>query len=300
MILIKPYTVVDASLISSNVPETDYTAWSGATAYTVGVRVILVSTHKIYECLVANTNFSPDVNLTGTTPKWLQIGATNKWDMFDQSVQSQTANTTTINVTIQPTQRVDSIVLLNVAAYTVQIKMTDVTDGLVYDKTTILASYSGIDDWYSYFYEPVVRRTDFIANDLPPYTNATIQVILTETGGTVYCGGLIVGQQTFIGNTQYGSAVGIQDYSLKTQDAFGNYSILQRAFRKTGSFQIELASNYTDQLMALLTSLRAIPIIYSGSSDFSSMIIYGFYKDLSVNIAYPDISQCTLTIEGLT
>lgn len=446
MILIKPYTVVDASLISSNVPETDHAAWAVGTTYAQTARVIVIGTnsHKVYESLQASN--------VGRTPAssptwWLDIGATNRWDMFDQSVQSQTSNATSINVSIKPAQRVDTVTLLNISASATNIIMYDTSatsnrtvykfagsvpagvlstnctastsdsgltatlsastgdsnilipglslnpatnyliyvkvkipvgtyiDGslffsntlhstteatklqmgdyglaatgewqeitmdlrtstsdwmtggtisgvrfdfigqvadividsiiignvpVVYNKITNLASYSGIDDWYDYIYEPVARRTDFIANDLPPYSNATIQVILNETGGTAYCGGLIVGQQTFLGNTQYGSTVGIQDYSLKTQDAFGNYSILQRAFRKTGNFQIQLASNHTDQLMALLTSLRAMPIIYSGSSDFSAMIIYGFYKDLSVNIAYPEVSLCTLTIEGLT
>lgn len=299
MIIIKPYTVIDSALISSNIAETDYAAWSVGTTYALAQRVIVIGTnsHKVYESLQAgNIGHIPASSSTW----WLDCGATNRWDMFDQSVQSQSSNATTIDVTLRPTQRIDSVALLNIAAYTVQVKMTDEVDGLVYDKTTVLASYSGIDDWFSYFYEPVVRRSDFIVNDLPPYTNATIQVILTEAGGAALCGGLLVGQQSFIGNTQYGSSVGIQDYSLKTQDTFGNYSILRRAFRKTGSFQIQLASNYTDQLVSLLTSLRSTPIIYSGSSDFTSMMIYGFYKDLSVSVAYPGISACTLTIEGLT
>lgn len=446
MIIIKPYTVVDSALISSNIPDESLPIWDATATWELAQRVIFItdSSHRIYESLQAgNTGHSP----ASAPTWWLDYGATNRWDMFDQSVQTQSINAASINVSIKPTQRVDTVTMLNISASATNIIMYDtsvnanktvykfagsvpagvtltnctasasdsgltatlsastgdsyisinslslnpatnyliylkvkipvgtVLDGslyfintlhsiteptklqmvnyglaatgewqeitidlrtstsdwmtggtisglrfdfvnevasividsiiignvpVVYNKITNLASYSGIDDWYSYFYEPVARRTDFIANDLPPYSNATIQVILSEAGGTAYCGGLLVGQQTFIGNTQYGSSVGIQDYSLKTQDTFGNYSILQRAFRKTGSFQIELASNYTDQIMSLLTSLRSTPIIYSGSSDFSSMIIYGFYKDLSVNIAYPSVSQCTLTIEGLT
>lgn len=299
MIFIKPYEVDDSSLISSNIMENEYPTWSANIAYFKGDIVIYISNdfHKVYECLdpmnIAITpRFYPD--------SWLDLGANNRWNMFDKSVQSQSSNFETINVTIKPDQRVDSVVLLNISAYQVQIKMTDITDGLVYDKTTILISNSGIDDWFSYFYEPVIRVSDFIANDLPPYYNATINIILTDIGNTVYCGGIKVGKQVLIGNTQYGSNVGIQDYSLKTQDAFGNYSILERAFRKTGSFQVQLDINQTDNMMSLLASLRSVPIIYSGSNDFSSMIIYGFYKDLSMNISYPEISQCTLTIEGLT
>ena len=53
--LLKPTTITDAMLTSSTVPETDYTAWNAATAYTLAQRVIRVSTHKVYERLVAGT-----------------------------------------------------------------------------------------------------------------------------------------------------------------------------------------------------------------------------------------------------
>jgi hypothetical protein len=52
--------------------------------------------------------------------------------------------------------------------------------------------------------------------------------------------------------------------------------------------------------MAVLTPLRATPIIYYGADGFDATVIYGFYKDLAVTIAYPEISTCTLEIEGLT
>jgi hypothetical protein len=42
MKLIRPVTVTNSVLTYSNVPETDYTAWSGATAYTVSTRFMNV------------------------------------------------------------------------------------------------------------------------------------------------------------------------------------------------------------------------------------------------------------------
>ena len=286
-------------LISSNIAETDYAAWAAGTAYALAARVIVISanSHKVYESLQAtNTGHAP---LTSPT-WWLEVSNTNRWQMFDKSVQAQSSNATTINVSIKPTQRVDSVVLLNISAYSVQIKMTDNIDGLVYDQTTILASDSGINNWYGYFFEPVVRMTDFIANDLPPYNGATIQAIMTETGGTAYCGGFMAGLQQFLGNTQYGAKVGIQDYSIKTIDTFGNYTVLERAYKKTATFNLQLYTALVDQLMAVLTPLRATPIIYYGADGFDSTVIYGFYKDLSITISYPSVSICTLEIEGLT
>ena len=299
MMLINPFIMKDSALISSNIAETDYAAWAVGTTYALAERVIVVGTniHKIYESLQAgNLGHDP-----ATSPAWwIEVSNTNRWKMFDQSVQLQSSNPTTIDVSIKPTQRVDSVALLNISAYSVQIKMTDATDGLVYNTTTILASDSGINNWYSYFYEPVVRMTDFVANDLPPYSNATIEVILTETGGTAYCGGFMVGLQQFLGNTQYGAKVGIQDYSVKTIDAYGNYTVLQRAYKKTATFNLQLYTSLVDQVMAVLTPLRATPIIYYGADGFDATVIYGFYKDLAVTIAYPEISTCTLEIEGLT
>ena len=289
----------DSALISSNIAETDYAAWAVGTTYALSARVIVVGTniHKIYESLQAgNLGHDP-----ATSPTWwIEVSNTNRWKMFDQSVQLQSSNPTTIDVSIKTTQRVDSVALLNISAYSAQIKMTDAIDGLVYDTTKILASDSGINNWYSYFYEPVVRMTDFVANDLPPYQNATIEVILTETGGTAYCGGFMVGLQQFLGNTQYGAKVGIQDYSVKTIDVYGNYTLLQRAYKKTATFNLQLYTALVDQIMAVLTPLRATPIIYYGADGFNSTVIYGFYKDLSVVIAYPEISTCSLEIEGLT
>lgn len=304
MIVTVPVTVTDSILTASNVAETDYAAWAAGTSYLLGQRVIVVgsNSHKVYESL-QGTVPSPNLGHApgGTTNVWwLEIGETNKWRMFNGTVQTQTSNTNTINITLVTTQRIDTIALLNIAAYTAQITVTDAIDGMVYNKTTVLASYSGINNWYSYFYEPVARKADFIAHDLPPYSSATINIILTDTGNTVAVGALIMGLQNFLGNTQYGAKVGIQDYSVKTQDSFGNYTVLQRSFRKTGSFVMQLPYNFVDQLITKLTALRSTPVLWSGSDSYNSTIIYGFYKDLSVTITYMEVSTCTLEIEGLT
>ena len=110
----------------------------------------------------------------------------------------------------------------------------------------------------------------------------------------------MAGLQHFLGNTQYVAKVVIQDYSVKTIDTFGNYTVLERAYKKTATFNLQLYTTVVDQLVAVLTPLRATPIIYYGANGFSSTVIYGFYKDLAVTIAYPETSTCTLEIEGLT
>jgi hypothetical protein len=301
MILINPVKVIDSNLTASNIAETDYAAWSSATTYALGARVIVVGTniHKVYESLVA-TNLNHIPGSTTDIAKWIEVGETNKWRMFNSTIQTQSSNLNSINVTLHPTSRVDSIALLGISAYSVQITMTDATDGVVYDHTTIMSDFSGINNWYQYFFEPVQRRSDFLVHDLPPYANASINVILTDTGNTVYCGALIAGLQRYLGDAQYGAKVGITDYSVKTQDPFGNYTVLQRAYRKTGIFTLQIESGLVDYTMKLLSDFRSTPILYAGADEYDSSIVYGFYKDLSINIAYSAVSLCTLEIEGLT
>lgn len=69
MKVIKPTPITAAMLISTNAAET-YAAWNGATAYVVGNIVLLTSTQRLYERLVAGTTAtSPELDPTN----WLDI-----------------------------------------------------------------------------------------------------------------------------------------------------------------------------------------------------------------------------------
>lgn len=295
MKIIRPVAI--ASLDSSNVAENDYSAYDAAHTYAVGDRVIVVADHKIYESLVGSN--------TGNTPlsspsQWLMVGATNRWKMFDTSVTSQTTHADTIDIDVTVTGRADSVALLNIAASTVDISMTDATDGVVYSRSFSMTSSSGITDWYKYFFEPVLRKTDLVVNGLPPYGNAQFSITLNDTGNTVACGACVIGQSMNVGQTVFGAKVGIQDYSIKQRDTFGNYTVLERAFNKYADFTVVIDNDLVDRLEAILAQYRATPIVYQGSAQFGSMVIYGFYKNFSIEIAYQQHSICSIEVEGLT
>jgi hypothetical protein len=42
-----------------------------------------------------------------------------------------------------------------------------------------------------------------------------------------------------------------------------------------------------------------VAAVWVGSEEYASMIVYGFYKDFSIEISYPTVSICSLEIEGL-
>lgn len=292
---------VNSLMLVSNVPENDYPVWLVGTTYALNDKVLHPTNHKIYQSAAAGNVGHPPPD----TAYWVDTGFDNRWRMFDQSVTSQTSQATNISVAIAPGQRIDSVVGLNCQAATVTVNVVDPIDGLVYSSSTPLTSYSGINNWFMYFYEPIIQLTEFINTDIPvAFPTATTTVSITSPSGTPAIGGLVIGLSKELGVTEMGAKISIIDYSVKTKDNFGNYTIVQRNFSKRADFSIKVDTTTVDSLQNLLASYRSIPIVYIGSNttasqQFGSTIIYGYYKDFSIDIAYTTLSTCTMQIEGL-
>lgn len=294
-LIVRPITINDSTLGSSSVTET-VALYNAGTTYALGDQVRSDTTHRIYESLVGSNLGNA---LTDTT-KWLDIGPTNKWSMFDQLNSSQTTAADSIAVTFTPGSRVDIIGLLNINATSVQVTATDATDGTVYDQTFDLISTSGIDDWYAYFTEPFDVETDLVVPDLPAlYSSLTFTVTLTYTGETVACGGLVAGLAKSAGVTLAGATTGILDYSRKTTDDFGNTSITERGYANRASFKVFADNSNIVSVQRLLAEFRATPALYVGSEDFANTFIYGFFRDFSIAIEQPNHSYLSIELEGL-
>ena len=98
MKLIRPTTLTDAMLTSSTAPENDHPVWASGTAYALGAKVILTATHRRYEALVASTGVNPASDPT----KWLDLGPTNRWAMFDDRVGTATTKAGSLQVVLAP------------------------------------------------------------------------------------------------------------------------------------------------------------------------------------------------------
>lgn len=275
-----------------------FEVWSSLVTYAAGDTVIAVAadSHHTYESL-AGGNLN---NAVTDATKWLDLGSTNQRKMFDEVVQSQTGNPDSIEVALAVPGRIDSVILQNLSAAEARVRMTDSVEGLVFDETYPLVSDSGIIDWWAYFNEPIVRATDLSVTDMPPYSDATVEVTLTDSGNQVLCGACVVGLSKDLGNTQYGASVGIQDFSRVSEDAFGNRSVTRRAYSRRGSFTFWIPAAQVDEVFNLLAGYRATPIVVIGSALYGATIIYGFVTDFRIEIPYPTRSLGTLEMEGLT
>ena len=297
MKIIRPVTIDDTVFQSSDVPENDYAAWAGGTTYADGDRVIVTTGyHKIYESQqAANTGNDPTTD-DGTW--WLEVSSTNRWKMFDAIVQDQTVQATQIVTTIQSPTVVNSMAFLNVEATTIEVTVTDAVEGVVYDETFNMTSYSGIQDWYAYFFEPIIRKDQLAITDLPPYANASIEVTI-NANADAKIGALVMGQFADLGLSQHGASLSIIDYSTKTTDAQGRVTITDGPYADKMEVDVVLDTSQIGQANSTLSSLRTTPAVWIAEDNNDDLVIYGYYREFDIILSNPTISRLSLEIEGL-
>lgn len=270
--VVRPIAVTDAMLTATNVTEDDYPAWSAATSYAIGAHVISPATHRIYESLTAgNTGHDPsDVS------NWLDIGPTNRWAMFDEALGTATERFDAVTVTLQAPASVDALAVLDLAATSVRVQAPG------YDVTRALTS----------------TETGASFLDLEVVAGQSITVTITGAG-LVSVGTLVFGSLSPLGVTQAAPTVGINDYSQKTTDDFGNTTPVERAWAKRMTVSALVGTPSADELVRRMAAFRARPCLWIADDGFECLSIYGFYRDFSLEL-HEGVSTSTVTIEGLS
>ncbi len=292
MQIIIPTYITDATLISTDLSETGegYPEWAPDVLYAYLQRVVIttIGVHGIYECQWPNDNINkyPPDNLGGTTPYWRYVSKTNPWKLFDQIVAPDRAESVAgdpITVEITPGE-IDSIAIMNVDCTSIAIVMTDPDDGVVYNKT----------------YTPdMAKNWNAIYTDLPSYPAATLEVTIDNGSASAIVGELIVGKVKTIGTAKYGVGVSLIDFSQKEADDFGNFSILERIYSKRLDVPFLMPAATHDGILRLLEKYRSVPLVWIVSNLYSTMISYGFYRDIQLSIPSPSVVECSVTIESL-
>lgn len=297
MRVIKSIETTDAILTYSNILENEYPLWVSGTNYSVDDKVIYQ--HRIYNRVISGGGTTtPDLDLTN----WSDLGATNKYRMFDNIISSVSSRTGGIQFTLTPNQVVNSIALLNVNASTVRVVMNDPVDGVVYDQTRGLRSSSEVTDYFSYFFAPLVSLTDLntaVFLDLPSKPTATITVYISSGAALVEVGEVVYGIQSIIGRTNYGTSIGIKSYSRKDIDEFGKVTVVKRKNSKYCEYDVDIDNTNLVFVQRLFQDIDSVPCVFIGNPDMEELIVYGFYSDFKSTISFPTVSKCTLRVEGL-
>lgn len=296
--IIEPLAITPAMLVSTDVTEADHATYAGGTTYAAADRVIY--NHNIYQSLQAsNTGHQPD--LAASAAWWVLVSAVNRWKLFDLVNSSATTKASSMTYTVRPGSVVNSVAAIGLTGVqTIRIRMVSDAYGTVYDKTITRYALPSESAWWAWFFG---KRSDTLYSyyaDLPSYIDA--QIIIDFTGlSTLAVGSLLIGNASTWGmGVNHGATLGIRDYSKKETNEWGDIVLTRRVFSKKAQYQLVLEKDDVDAFYDYLASIRATPCLWVASEDYSSTVIFGFYQDFEVLISYPTISECNLTIEGLT
>ena len=257
-----------------------------------GTHTATCEVHEIYESLQAG-NLAHYPRLAASSTWWLLVGATNRWQMFDQKYNSQSTKTDTIVVVLTPGELINAIAVLNVEGASVRVQQS--ISG--YDSTQYLNSHL-VDNWYDWFYEPLIRTGDLVFAAIPPYASGVLTVTVDNTGDTARLGCLIYGTSRTLGLTRWNPERTINDYSTTSEDQWGNVTLVPRTYSKRMNAEFYMTQGFEPEVTRLLEEYRATPIVVIGSSDYSSTIIYGWLGSWAVPITN-EMKPATITIKGL-
>lgn len=300
MRIVSPLTITESELIASNITEDDAPDWveSPSPAYDTGDEVIYE--HKVYESLEDNNSDRPDTGAAETPPTWLSKGATNRYRMFDQQSSAISQRTGSIDVTVQPTAVVTAAALISVTGISATLQVITADDGVVYSETKPLQNVEDITDWYAYFFDPIEQRNDVVFLNIPIFRDAQIRVVITGGSSVAQLGELVLGAQRVLGDTVYGTSVGIRDFSTKDEDQFGNTVITRRRFRKRVDYDLMVQTARIASVQRALALARSAPTLFIGDPSREETIAFGFYRDFNIVIDSPNISPASIEVESLT
>jgi hypothetical protein len=230
--------------------------------------------------------------------KWQEVGPSNKYAMFDSQTSTQTESGSPLTVVLD-TGMINSLALVGLKG--TKVTVVAASNGTEMFRQIVELDAAVITDWYQYYFEESAQVTEVVMEGVPPYSVTRVTVTL-EGSGNVLLGGILFGTLYTIGDTEYGATAGITDYSVKETDEFGTTTFVKRDFAKRMSARMMLDNVQLRKVQNVLSELRATPCVWVGTDDdtYSPLVVYGFYREFSLEISYPTKSYCSLDIEGLT
>lgn len=251
-----------------------------------------------------NTTLSPSIIYERDKeifPIWVQIKPTNYYAMLDARTDSQTTSDNDIVMTFDIKNQ-NTFSLLNIKAQNINLSLYDNSVGAVtYSKDINTQDESGVIDFYSYCFSDFVFTNSIYVDDFPLTQNGVLTV--TASGDDVKIGRLVLGKSYYIGDTQFDMRLGIESYSTRSIDTFGNATLQQRGSVNIDSYTVQIPTTKVKDLMRTAKEYDAIPILFiadeSADSIVENLLNFGYWTSFSMVLPNPVKSILSLSIKGL-
>ncbi len=288
--------------VSINIVESE-PMWNSSARYNYGDEIR--DGHYIFKYAGddgTNTTQRPQVDAIKQGFKWVNIRPTNYYAMLDSKTATQTTKSEELNFKLH-NRGYDTLSLMNVEANEIKIELLAPDDQVLFQKEESLRDEKEIIDFYTYCYSPILRKETFYTGDIPIIMGTTLSVSLSSKSGDVKCGRLVFGDSFFVGCTNAEFSLGIESYSKKETDVFGNTSLVHRGARLNDSYSVSISSSSLPMLRRKFVSWDAKELLFIGdespNSKLENLLNFGYYEDVSFEYEGGDISTLNISIKGL-
>lgn len=271
--------ITDEMLLSSSVPEDDHPEWISGQSYAVGTYVIRTATHRIYYLTGTNSTTPPEDDPTN----WNDEGPTNRWAMFDKKVSTVTEQADSITIQLQP-GRMDSLALLGVECNDITVDLSVQGESVFNATYSLIDPNANVGDWSDYMFEPVEQSVydlsikklvDLTLENVATYGEGTLTVTLSAPNETVKLGMLVVGMVYFVGKTQNEPDLGINNFTVRSMDEFGDITESRRPAGKDLKCDVEIETDRLDAVFYELFRSKDDDAVWIPTDLHGSMVIYG-------------------------
>jgi hypothetical protein len=262
------------------------------------------SYRTVYQSLSAS-NIGNDPSTDDGT-NWLEIGATDRFKPLDRRISDPAVRAGQITYSLTMPRFCDGIAFFGLNAGTVRVQVFDDASppAEIYDETINLVDTTEVVDWLSFFFGGVEYDTEAGLTGVPAYSGYRVDITIDASSGNAEVGQIVIGKTHVIGTTLDGTTIGIEDYSTKERDDFGNVRIVERPFADTTTYQVAINSQDARRIKRIISRNRASPAVYfidqtEDVRGFGAMV-YGFVSDLDIPVSSGSTSFMSIKIEGLT
>lgn len=300
-----PIAFTDAMVNSSTIaePAAGEAIWVAATSYTQGTRVIRTQTHRIYENIIAGVNATaPELTIADTSPRWVDVGPTNKWAAFDGQVNTASSVTSPLTYVLRP-GIFNALVMYGLVGDACVITLKDAPAGtVVYTSTTDLI-VPPIDHYDYYFPTAFKQLSKVFVKDLVPYADPELTITITAGASVAKVGLIAIGDLRSLvvesGGAQYGAQAKPITYSYISTDAFGRTKIVKRASATDMDIRVLLTNNDSDNALLTLQDVLDVPAAWIGSADsgYAGLNVFGLASG-SLSYESPTHSVMSISVKG--
>jgi hypothetical protein len=268
-------------------------------AYQRNDEVIKSLTKRKYRCAVDATFDDPELGVNLSPPSWVDIGAVNRWKAFDKQPAQQAVSDDPMYYKLKPGDFIRALSIFNISsANSIDVKVTDPSGGVVYDSDFDLVDNSNVVDMWTYLTLPISFKKELIITDLVCFRDSEIEITVHGTQPAV--GAIVVGNGYPAGRCVTGTGVRSNQFSIRKENGFGGFDIIQRGVGKIVRFRVAYDISQIEYLTNLLESIDSVYCVFIGDLPNGKTIsVYGVLDPYQSDFETPTVNTLEFDVLGV-